>query len=331
MPARKRRKKRPGEKREYIPVAKWFLFLSLFAVAACCVWTLYTGVRVENLVGDVRFVTAAVHDVTRTYEVTGLVIRDEKVYVSPISGIFRRLVPEGTRVARGTPVAEVRSGPPDSRPREESGADSDEAARTYRSFEAITPGVVSYRLDGLETALLPGLISQIDWDLYRGKGPADRSPLQNGAHVAAGTPLFKIVDNYQVYVALFAEGDAARDIARARKVSLEFPKLGENAQGLVVNDLSSRGGPLIVSLESSVSELFRVRELAVRATVRTGRGVMIPRTALVRRDGRELVYLSARQGARAKDVEVLAEEGDKVIVRGINDGAIVISNPWILW
>lgn len=109
---RRRKMAAPRRRRKVLSsVFSWAILLG----AVVIFWSLYTGAR-STLVPEVaKFATCErrVIEVSKTFE--AFVSADEKVFIAPIHGRLERIVPEGTVVRVGTPVAQIVNDPARSR------------------------------------------------------------------------------------------------------------------------------------------------------------------------------------------------------------------------
>lgn len=68
------------------------------------------------------------------------------------------------------------------------------------------------------------------------------------------------------------------------------------------------------------------RWLSVRLVTSSCRGMIVPATALVEKNGKTGVYVLFKQRTRWHQVEVVGKVGDKAAVRGLEEGTPVVGN-----
>ncbi|NPV79833.1 MAG: hypothetical protein HPY52_06095 [Firmicutes bacterium] len=92
-------------------VFSWAILLG----AVVIFWSLYTGTKSTLVPEAVKLATCErrVIEVSETFD--AFVSADEKVFIAPIQGHLEKIVPEGTAVRVGTPVAQIVNDPAQSR------------------------------------------------------------------------------------------------------------------------------------------------------------------------------------------------------------------------
>lgn len=264
-----------------------------------------------------RFVQVALAEkgaVQNNIAVSGVFVRDERVVAAPATGRLTWLVREGTRLSAGAPVAELASG------------------EQTITIAAPGAGVVALWLDGLEGVLQPGISPGIDLTGLLQQPPA-KQQFGNGELVGQGSMLFKIVDNYQClflftlldneYLELgLADGHLLRfrfDSGQEKSGSLAWRHRDENGKVTLAAALAMETG-------ARLTGRFATAELLGGKI----RGVTIPVSALVRREGGAGVYTLVEATVRFRSVEVRAMGNEKAVVNGLNEGTTVITNPWLV-
>ncbi|MGE5586861.1 MAG: HlyD family efflux transporter periplasmic adaptor subunit [Clostridia bacterium] len=206
--------------------------------------------------------------------------------------------------------------------------------QAVHALRAEAPGVVSFELDGLEHVLTPVSARDLAPDRVRS---LSESPVRvsDGAEVAEGEPVFRLVDNYRLLMLVLLSGEDAAAITSSRvRVKFASPQAGG---GLLPVRVVSQGDPApsgerVVFLEVSgfPQELCRVRRTHAKLVTRVAYGLTIPRRAVVK-DGEEcFVYAPVNLGVMKRPVEIVAGDQDTVIVRGLKEGQRVLTNPTIV-
>lgn len=95
-----------GRRRRSRPLAASAAVLCL-AVVALAVWSLYRGSSIWAVENRLECAQAAWGSVEQALELDGIVVRDEKVFVTPVSGTVKLVAFEGEKVRVGSIVAEV--------------------------------------------------------------------------------------------------------------------------------------------------------------------------------------------------------------------------------
>ena len=393
----------------------WPFFLALLALLVAGVaWA--DKLISPRLLGLARAEYGAVEKVVKGRAV---LLRDEQVFVAPLSGLLKGLVREGERVRVGTPVVEI-SNPATSqllekelkqiegqlaRLQQDSGAEMsrlekevedidrllktraealkqavdrrqaersrqleeeirslnarkgdlmeklqplrearDEMLRRKADREALLEkqtypmtsplaGVVSFGIDGWEETLRPAGLSDLKPDHLPARNPAASGPIERG-RVTAAEPVFKIIDNLKVTLAVVLPAVDAAAVARLREVRLRFPQLQGQMVEARVSDLGREDdrGQAVVSLVTGqyLDGFTSWRVLDAEVVLESTEGIVLPGRALVKREGRDGVYIIRDQRPYWKEVKVRATGDRQVVVEGLTAGTVVVTNPrWV--
>lgn len=270
----------------------------------------------HNLIASrfVQLTLAGEGVVQNNITVSGVFVRDEQIVAAPVTGMLTWQVKEGTRLSAGTPVAELASG--------------DQVV----TVTAPGAGVVALWLDGLEGVLQPGTVSEIDLaGLLR--QPPPKQQFGNGEVVKQGSMLFKIVDNYRC-VFLFALPYAEyRTTGLADKQLLKFIfDSGQKMFGSLVSYHKDGKGMVTLAAELSPEARARLpgRFASAELLGSETKGITVPASALVQREGGSGIYTLVEATVRFRSVDVKALGKEKAVVDGLREGATVIVNPWLV-
>jgi hypothetical protein len=145
----------------------------------------------------------------------GVIIRDEMVYLSPTGGTLRLVAPEKSRARTDTTIAQVVPGETQRRTEDNTGV----------RLVPEKPGVVSFTVDGLERILTPS--SWVDFDAKKvSELVSNPVSVKSGMQVETGRTLFRVIDNYCIYVLVFPEPGITPSVSRVltegRKCTLRF-------------------------------------------------------------------------------------------------------------
>jgi hypothetical protein len=237
------------------------------------------------------------------------VIWDEWVLTAPAAGLVRLEVGEGERVRTGTPVCWV------------------------DGHQVISPGpgVVSLVTDGTEGHLpvAPGSSPPATQVLALKPQP---HRLRDGQAVTLGQALARVVDASRMRLCVvLPPADVAGLAARAR-VLVRLPggrEITMQVEAHHPGDDRTYGTLTLVSPEWE-EELLRARLIMVEVVRERATGLIIPRRALVEREGQPGVFVVKKTMAQWVRVELRGEKGGLVAVGGIPEGSQVITNPWLV-
>lgn len=196
-----------------------------------------------------------------------------------------------------------------------------------RVLKAPSAGILSFRVDGWEELLKPENLNNIT-PQFLSQLPERLLPLEDGANVAAGAPVFKVIDSLKVYLAVPVSAQDAQRIQEARRVKV---RLANNKKGEAVfwwkqTNPGGEQATVILSSDTFPIEFHRMRRADFEIVLRRYEGVVIPREALVEQDGRKGVYLSGNK-RKFWPVNVKGGTASQVVVDGLNPGALIIGNP----
>ncbi|HSW09793.1 MAG TPA: HlyD family efflux transporter periplasmic adaptor subunit [Bacillota bacterium] len=192
-------------------------------------------------------------------------------------------------------------------------------------------GVVNLELDGLEQVVTPRQL--VEMSAARLANLAVRpSRARDGQEVRAATPLFKVMDTGETYLALVVS--ASRGAAFPEKMEVRFTDLGSLP---VPASLQYRGTPepndsmlIVLRVGPAPDELAGMRQAAVEVVLDRWRGPAVDRRALVEREGVMGVMAVIDGTARFRGVDVLGGDERRVVVRGIEMGQEIVLNPWLV-
>ncbi|HCC33042.1 MAG TPA: hypothetical protein DEQ28_03960 [Clostridiales bacterium] len=192
-------------------------------------------------------------------------------------------------------------------------------------------GVVNLELDGLEQAVTPRQL--VEMSAARLANLAVRpSQARDGQEVRVATPLFKVMDTGETYLALVVP--AGQGEAFPENVEVRFIDLGSLP---VPASLQYRGTPepdesmlIVLRVGPAPDALAGMRQAAVEVVLDRWRGPAVDRRALVEREGVMGLMIVADGTARFRGVEVLGGDERQVVVRGVEMGQEIVLNPWLV-
>ncbi|MDI6906513.1 MAG: HlyD family efflux transporter periplasmic adaptor subunit [Thermoanaerobacterales bacterium] len=244
--------------------------------------------------------------------IEALVIRDETVVAAPAEGTLRCSVPEGERVRKGTPFAYL------------------ETPGQKYALRAPVAGVLSYRLDGMETLLDP----EDPW-AARELPPARAIDRHDGDVLSGGQPVARVVDNLDPLIlrVRVEPGSLPPSLVKAG-ASWTMREEGGTPFGAEVAGVLPDGTGTVVALrvDSYPQRLLGVRRLSCRVMTRRAAGLAVPENALVFREGRPGLYLAPKGVAHWVPVRVEHRLGGQAFISGpgLEVGTRYIANPrWV--
>ncbi len=232
-------------------------------------------------------------------------IREELVIKSQYSGQVNIVIGEGQRVRSGTTVMTI----------------GEEKAMVY----AFDTGVISFKHDGDENLFNPEDWAYLERELITGARNSF-SNLRDGQRVREGQFLFRVVNNFCLYLAILfpPEQPIPPDGSSFR---IEFPRLDREIYWVQVVDTIFRERIVIVELRQFIDEFLSLRTQPVNVVRGVQRGVVVPREAIVETDDGYAVLVSGRGEPALRKVDLRGGNANMVIVDGLNPGDEVYLQP----
>jgi len=196
------------------------------------------------------------------------------------------------------------------------------------------PGLVSYRFDGLEGVLTPDNVGSYGTRQILSL-VGHQAVVADGDRIASGQPVAKIVSNSGAYLSVVVTNSQADSLAEVSRVTLRFPEfdgLKETGASLYHVGARERNGYCLVTYVSDelLDDMVSVRQTETRIVLDTYHGTIVPRSAVVERDGQTGVFVLIRGKCRFQPVTVKGGNELEVVVEGISTGTPVITTPWLV-
>ncbi|MGB9867269.1 MAG: HlyD family efflux transporter periplasmic adaptor subunit [Bacillota bacterium] len=206
----------------------------------------------------------------------------------------------------------------------------EEKARIERALQqavpelrATVPGIVSFKLDGLEAFLGKTPLSKLT--------PRALRLAVSGSGGGQGQAGFRIVKSLDVVVGVVCSVQEASRIARQRSAVVEIE--GKQFSGKL-KEFSDQDPPGYVTaffdLPSAAEQLFYTRRAEAKLILERRWGGVVPRGCVFSRGGTTGVYVVRKSIARFQPVEVLGQvPGGGLLVGNLSPGQYVVSFPWL--
>lgn len=205
-------------------------------------------------------------------------------------------------------------------------------AEKASTVEILAPasGVFSSEVAGVDTRLEAGALAGKDASdltaLFREASTGRPTTVRDGETVRAGEPIGRVVFGQKVafYLPVKTEEKSSLKVGRQVGVSLGNTVLSEEAVITSVSDGKPPGYSVIAGEIPIVPANLVMRAGAVSLVVVSRSGVIVPRSAVMEKDGKTGVLAVQRTYARFVPVEVLLSKGDRTVVRGISLGDEIV-------
>lgn len=239
----------------------------------------------------------------------GLLVKSEQVFYAPFEGKVTLRAEDGARCPNGRPVLTI----------ENTTKDGQTEKKTFYSRKS---GLVSFTVDGLENTLKPDIISNLNHNYrdFRGKNIS----VKDGDVVNAGRPLFKIVNNFSLYLMVETPADRISRYRLEDKLWVTFDNM--TVVGYV-KKIYGNMNLLVIILERFPDDLVNQRWVDVTVMTDAFHGVILPRQCITEKDGRVGVYRYIESAIVFWPVKVEGGTATDVVVDGVDRGVEVLTDP----
>lgn len=243
------------------------------------------------------------------FKTEALLLRRERVFPAPVSGRVDFKVSEGERVSKGQEVVSV---------------DED---KVYSRMA----GIISFAEDGLEGVLHPQNIGQITLEIYD-EIQRDFNQLSRGSRINEGEMLYRIIDNNQLYLVIPVKAEEGNRYRQGETVFVEHQFSEEMIEARVENILVKNNDALLtIRLNRFVDEWLNLRRVEVSFIKNIHRGIVIPQEAVFKQpDGQGLLVMSQGSDYSFREIEIVNQVDDKLIVDNLEIGDKIIVNPEVV-
>lgn len=259
--------------------------------------------------------TAEYGELKITDDVPGYLVRNEKVYLSDISGKANPYVEGGTLVRSGTTVMEVTAG---------SGSEIDEKYTEVlkrigedgiktNTFTVDGVGVVSFYTDGYESKITPENMEKSDFAYYSKLSQEQVLNLKRD-NIAAGEPVFKLVDRTQWYMVCFVDKDHMGRYAVGDQITVEFDNDYVEASVYKVKKEGDKAR-IILSIGNYLEDFARIRVADISLVTSNTKGLIIENSSISKKKGVEGVYVKDKTSEFVfLPVQVLSSDGERSVI-----------------
>jgi len=141
-------------------------------------------------------------------------------------------------------------------------------------------GIVSYRVDDLESVLTPDKFSELNKNFLEGLN------LKTGQIVASNEERAKVIDNFKSYIATIIDKSKVYDIKEGDSINLRLANQEEIPAKLEFLAYQENNNVLLVfKIEKSVEELINYRKSSFDIIYWSYSGLKVPNSAIIEEDG----------------------------------------------
>ncbi len=241
-------------------------------------------------------------------QVSAVLIRSERLTLAPQDGKIDLYYAEGDRVSSGNRIATI--------------SNRVEIDNLY-NYHA---GIISYNIDGLETTLRMDNLNDLTYNkLVNLKGKIN--PIDSGDKVNLGRPVFKIIDNFQFYLAVFLPQDQLLNYESGNKIEVIFPGLDESFPGKIEQIIGDKPqNIMVIAIDKFIPQLISIRNTKVEIVRKKYHGILLPKKALIQSPDKVEVRVKGYTKNYLKEVKILGELEDQVVVKGLEPGLKIMLN-----
>ncbi len=195
-------------------------------------------------------------------------------------------------------------------------------------YYAGVSGIVSYILDGYEEILLPKDFENYTYDALLFDETTKENDIESNKDVVAGRPIFKIINNFEWYIAIKIEDiEKVADYDVGQAIIFELENDIE-LNGRIINmNITGNNGVLIVKNTDYLHNDYNIRFNNIEIVKSKKEGFKIPSSTIIDNDGVKGVYIKDINGiVKFRPILIFGQVGEySIINKGNNNGYIELS------
>lgn len=181
----------------------------------------------------------------------------------------------------------------------------DQLKNTSKYIQAESSGIISYRIDGLESILKSDDFS------YLNEKFLEELDVQTGQIIASSSESGKIVDNFSCNIACILESDEAKNSEVGKSIKLRLQNSEEISAKIVYKSVESDEKVLLVfEISNSVVNLTKYRKTSFDVIWWSDSGLKIPNSA-IKYEGNFAYVMRNRAGLKEKILVKVLRKNDK--------------------
>ncbi|MDK2986385.1 MAG: hypothetical protein PWQ96_2029 [Clostridia bacterium] len=302
--------KRKKRKKKFKP-----FFIKLVIISAILI---FAALKIYNIAIFHLVKTKVVNGGTleNTVFVEGMVLREEKIIRAPARGKFFQKVATGSRVREGQVIGIVKSG-------------EGMNGKTYQ-VKATEAGLISFSMDNLENILNPQKF-QILPRRKLNELSGDATIIENGSEVYRGSPVAKIANNlHPLLILIQPQNEIFKKIIHYKTENLQIKIFDKEVFKAEITEIDNENNIIMLKVLQWDKQFLNERRYKFDLVLDTCSGIVVPSTAILKKDGKKGLYIYNGEDYVWKPVEVTFQVGENVTVRGIDEGSLVVINPGII-
>lgn len=206
------------------------------------------------------------------------------------------------------------------------------------TLTADIPGIVSYKLDGFETALNSAVIATLSPEDYAEYVQKSKGVLSSDLKIKENEACVRICQNAEQYLVTLVPGSSVTDFPLDSTCDIRVPSEGVVIDNcLIVRSVQSTGGVFLVfKTTSQVERLLDRRTAEIEIIQSSTQGLRVPASALIEADytsGTAEILYNKSGYARKLVVTIVDHDREYAIIAPVegfstpNQSTIIITNP----
>lgn len=302
-----------------------------------------------------KFVLATAHSVEISLLNNGVITFEEELIFAPQAGFVQYHVNAGERVPLGKELAVISSLPPekgaDAAAEEGEGSDYLQRFRSWLlddrdetfcpaanisfaqnlQWEIVSPrpGLVSMRIDGWEMFGPNSSFVYLDEHEYGEKEPHIRD-LGCGEQVLRFSPVLRIINNYRWYFSAVLPAEPGKKIAQEDRIKLRFDFAPDQPVWAAKVEARQRDDGKIEitwSIDQAAGDFYNHRWCTAEIVYESLEGVLVPKHTVIDADGEKGVFVVEKGLITWREVVLLAEKDDGLLVDNLVPYERIIARP----
>lgn len=186
------------------------------------------------------------------------------------------------------------------------------------------PGIVSYEVDGYENVYLPKEFENYTYEKLTINDMKDKDE-NKSLDVSSGQPIFKIINNFEWYMAIKIEDITDIKLYETGQTMLIELDNGTELKGKIIAiNITGDKAVIVLKLNTYIHQDYNLRFPLLNIVHYKKEGLKIPTKVIIEKDGKKGVLIKDINGIVVfKQISVLGEEDEySIIDKGNNNGYI---------
>lgn len=196
----------------------------------------------------------------------------------------------------------------------------------YTRYYSNSGGIISYIIDGYEDVFLPKDFENYYYDKLTVGDKLDKG--KKGSNISVGQPIYKIIDNFEWYIALKVED--IRDIEdfkinKTLRIHIKDDEQELKGKIVAINP-SDNKAVIVLKLNDKLHDYYNIRFTDVEVVKYKIDGLKVPTQAIIDKDSIKGVYIKDKSGiVKFRPVIIIGQDNNYTYVdMGDNNANIIL-------